>query len=340
MNTPRRSTLTDVAQLAGVDKAVVSRVVNADPLLAIRPETRARVEAAIKELGYRPNVAARTLRTARTGTIGLFIPDFANPVYAEIITGAESAALAHGQLLVTASSSVTGHRAQTYLDLLGQGRVDGLLLAGDPVSPQEKEALDAFGLPYLFLNRRDPGIERYVLLDDGRAATMAVTHLLDLGHTRIAHIAGPASADTAARRLAGYEQALRSHGLPVEPGLVVAADYTPQGGADAVRRLLAAGTEPSAVFVANVASAIGVLRALQDAGLDVPRDMSVVAVHDLPLAAHLAPPLTTVRMPLRELGARAIELLLSAEPSAAITEVVASPIELVVRESAGVPRPR
>jgi LacI family transcriptional regulator len=340
VNGPRRSTLTDVAQLAGVDKAVVSRVVNADPLLAIRPETRARVEAAIKELDYRPNVAARTLRTARTGTIGLFIPDFANPVYAEIITGAESAALAHGQLLVTASSSVTRHRAQTYLDLLGQGRVDGLLLAGDPVSPREKEALDAFGLPYLFLNRRDPGVDRYVVLDDVRAAAMAVTRLLDLGHTRIAHIAGPASADTAARRLAGYEQALRSRGLPVETDLVVTADYTPQGGADAVRRLLATGVRPSAVFVANVASAIGVLRALQDAGLAVPRDVSVVAVHDLPLAAHLAPPLTTVRMPLRELGARAIELLLSADPSAAITEVVASPIELVERESTAPPRDR
>ena len=340
MNGPRRSTLTDVAQLAGVDKAVVSRVVNADPLLAIRPETRARVEAAIKELDYRPNVAARTLRTARTGTIGLFIPDFANPVYAEIITGAESAALAHGQLLVTGSSSVTGHRAQAYLDLLGQGRVDGLLLAGDPVSVQEKEALDAFGLPYLFLNRRDPGVDRYVVLDDVAAAAMATSRLLDLGHTRIAHIAGTASADTAARRLAGYEQALRSRGLPVEADLVVTADYTPQGGADAVRRLLATGARPSAVFVANVASAIGVLRALQEAGLDVPRDMSVVAVHDLPLAAHLAPPLTTVRMPLRELGARAIELLLSSDPSAAITEVVASPIELVERESTAPPRGR
>jgi LacI family transcriptional regulator len=340
VNGQRRITLADVAELAGVDKAVVSRVVNADPLLAIRPETRARVEAAIKQLDYRPNVAARTLRTARTGTVGLFIPDFANPVYAEIITGAESAALAHGQLLVTGSSSVTGHRAQTYLDLLGQGRVDGLLLAGDPVTPREQQALDSFGLPYLFLNRRHPGVERYVVLDDERAAAMAVTHLLDLGHSRIAHVAGPARADTAARRRAGYEQALRGHGLPVEDDLVVIADYTPQGGAEAVRRLLATGVEATAVFVANVASAIGVLQALRDAGLDVPADISVIAVHDLPLAAYLAPPLTTVRMPLRELGARAVEMLLAADPSAPITEVVAQPIELVVRGSTAAPERR
>ena len=337
MNSPRRVTLADVAQLAGVDKAVISRVVNADPLLVIRPETRARVEAAIKELDYRPNIAARTLRTTRSGTVGLFIPDFANPVYAEIITGAESAALAHGQLLVTGSSSVAGVKAQTYLDLLGQGRVDGLLLAGDPVTPREQETLDTLGLPYLFLNRRNPGIDRYVILDDGHAAAMAVTHLLDLGHTRIAHVAGPAGADTAARRRAGYEQALRSRGVPVDDELVVAADYTPQGGADAVRRLLDQGVEATALFVANVASAIGVLQALRDGGRRVPEDTSVIAVHDLPLAAYLAPPLTTVRMPLRELGALAIELLLGADPSAPITEVVRSPIELVVRQSTAQP---
>ena len=337
MTGQRRTTLADVAERAGVDKAVVSRVVNADPLLMIRPETRARVEAAIKELDYRPNVAARSLRTARTGTLGLFIPDFANPVYAEIITGAASAALAHGQLLVTGSSSVTGRRTQSYLDLLGQGRVDGLLLAGDPVSPREQEALDAFGLPYLFVNRRNPGIDRYVILDDGQAAAMAVTHLIELGHTRIAHIAGPGRADTATRRRAGYEQALRSHGLSVDDDLVVTADYTPEGGAEAVRQLLASGVDPTALFVANVASAIGVLRALRDAGKDVPGDVSVIAVHDLPLVGYLAPPLTTVRMPLRELGARAVDLLLATDPSAPITEVVTTPIELVVRQSTAPP---
>jgi LacI family transcriptional regulator len=334
----RRVTLADVAQLAGVDKAVVSRVVNADPLLVIRPDTRERVEAALKKLDYRPNAAARTLRTARTGTVGLFIPDFANPVYAEIITGAEAAALAHGQLLVTGSSSVSGHGPQTYLDLIGQWRVDGLLLAGDPLTPQQQVVLDTLGLPYLFLNRRSPGADRYVILDDGRAAAMAVTHLLDLGHTRIAHIAGPASADTAGRRRAGYEEALLSRGEQVYEQLVLTADYTPAGGAAAARQLLASDVRATAVFVANVASAVGVLGALRDGGVDVPGDMSVIAVHDLPLVAHLTPPLTTVRMPLRELGARAIELLLAADPSAPITEVVRAPIELIERGSTAPPR--
>lgn len=332
----RRVTLVDVAQRAGVDKAVVSRVVNDDPVLNIRPETRERVLAAIRELDYRPNVNARSLRTARARTVGLLIPDFANPVYAEIITGAESAATAEGYVLMAASATVaSGGRAQDYLDRIGRGRVDGLLLAGGLRRADPAATLSQLGLPWLLINRRQQRARRYVILDDDGAAQIAIEHLIELGHSRIAHIAGPTTADTARRRRSGYQKALRRAGLPVDKASIAPADYTPQGGSDAMRRLLESGRPPTAVFVANVASAIGALDTLHRHGLAVPDDVSVVAVHDLPLAEHLVPALTTVRMPLRELGARAVQLLLSTDPDASIEEVVGEPTELVVRESTG-----
>jgi LacI family transcriptional regulator, galactose operon repressor len=334
-----RVTLVDVARLAGVDKAVVSRVINADPALVIRPETRQRVLAAIRELEYRPNVAARSLRTAKARTVGLVIPDFANPVYAEIITGAESAALARGHVLVTGSSSSADAGTERYLDLLGQGRVDGLLLAGAPITKAELAVLSTLRLPWMLVNRHGGRAgQRYIILDDEQAATIAVQHLLELGHTRIAHVAGPAGADTARRRQTGYARAMRAAGLTARPEDVAAGDYTPGGGAQATTRLLAAGPAPTAVFVANVASAIGVLNTLRRSGLRVPEDVSVVAVHDLPLAEHLVPALTTVRMPLQLLGARAVELLLATAPDEPVEETVREQTELIVRESTAPPR--
>lgn len=334
----RRVTLVDVARLARVDKAVVSRVVNEDPLLNIRPETRARVLAAVKELDYRPNVAARSLRTSRARTVGLFIPDFSNPVYAEIITGAEGAAIARGYALVTSSSAVV--TAQAYVDLLGQGRVDGLLLAGGPGSDSEHRMLAALGLPWLLVNRLGGKARRHVVLDDEGAAQIAVQHLLDLGHTRIAHVAGPERADTARRRRAGYLKALKhARHIHTDQRLIESGDYTPQGGAEATRRILESTLPPTAIFVSNVASAIGVLGTLHRHGLDVPRDVSVVALHDLPLAEHLVPALTTVRLPLKRLGARAVELLLSTDPEEPIEEIVRDATELVVRNSTAPPQP-
>ncbi|WP_422771103.1 LacI family DNA-binding transcriptional regulator [Plantactinospora sp. WMMC1484] len=327
---PRRSTLADVAALAQVDRSVVSRLINNDPALSIRESTRKRVLDAIAMLGYRPHAAARSLRTARTRTLGLLIPDFANPVYAEIIKGAEQAAAAVGSALVTGSASAGGN-AQTYLSLLGDGRVDGLLLATG-ISTAEEAELARLRLPWLLLNRSGEG-HRHVTLDDERAAAIAVEHLVALGHTRIGHLAGPRGADTARRRRAGYTRAVRRAGLAAESGLVVAADYTAEGGATAMTRLLRLPQPPTAVFVANVASAIGALHAAQEHRVRVPGDVSVIAVHDLPLAAYLAPPLTTVRMPLVRLGARAVELLLGSDPDAPITETVREPIELVLRDS-------
>lgn len=317
-------TLADVAAHAGVDASVVSRVLSRDPRLNIRETTRDRVLRSVKVLDYRPNELARGLRTARSKAFGLLIPDFANPVYASIIAGAEAAATELGYLLVTGSLAV-----QTAV--LGEGRVDGLLLAG----PEHGLRPD---VPVILVNRRTPGARRYVILDDERAARLAVEHLAQLGHRRIAHVAGPEAADTAQRRLTGYLKAMTDAGLAVDDDLVVHTDYTDAGGAAAMRELVGRGRAPTAVFVANVASAIGALHEARSAGLRLPDDLSVVAVHDLPLAGYLSPPLTTVRMPLGELGRQAITLLASVPADEPVQVVVDGPMELVVRSSTAPPR--
>jgi LacI family transcriptional regulator len=333
---PAKVTLSDVATVAKVDRSVVSRVVNGDPNLNVRPETRRRVQEAIERLGYRPNAAARSLRTARAYMFGLIIPDFANPVYAEIIKGAEQAAGRLGYGLMTASSGEVSSGRRHYLDLLAQNRVDGLLFAGEE-SGHELERLRAAKVPWLLVNRRVKGSHRYVVLDDERASRLAVDHLAALGHRGIGHLAGPEEADTARRRYSGYVAAMRRAGLEVDRRHVAHAGYTPAGGAAAMRELLSAPQPPTAVLVANAASAVGALHAAHAAGLAVPRDISVIAVHDMALAGHLVPALTTVRMPLKELGSRALDLLAHHDPDDEITEVVTEPVEVVVRDSTAPP---
>lgn len=339
MYTPeRRPTILDVAKLAGVDRALVSRVMNADPKLSIRQETRERILAAVAELRYEPNANARSLRTSRSGIIGLVIPDFENPVYAAIIKGAEAAATESGQFLLTGSAGDGAQEPGRFLDLLHQQRVDGLLIAGPSIPEKALRAMSSAGRPWLYLNRRVGAVWRYAILDDEKAARMAVDHLVELGHQRIACVAGPPTADTARRRKTGYTRALQRHQLATGPELIASGPYTVAGGVEAVEELLSLGARFTALVVANVAMAVGALAALRRAGHRVPEDVSVVAIHDLPLAASLTPALTSVRMPLIELGRRGVEILRALHSAdEPVTEVVREPMELIVRDSTAPP---
>jgi DNA-binding LacI/PurR family transcriptional regulator len=325
-----------VATLARVDPSVVSRVINGDERLVIKEETRARVVAAIQQLRYHPNAAARSLRTAQSGTLGLLIPDFANPIYAEIIKGAEQAATKHDALLLTGTA--LEDRPERYVRMLASGRVEGLLLASDRIPPEAVEAMVATGRPVVSVNQRIPGVQRMILADDERASRIAVRHLIELGHRRIAHIRGPVGSDTARRRLNGYRRAVRTGGLPPDAALVIGNGYTSEAGAEAMRELLAMPQRPTAVLVANVAAAIGALTAARLAGVRVPADLSVVTIHDIPLAANLAPALTTVRMPLAEMGREGILALFDEDADAGVKKVVRDATELIVRESTATPR--
>jgi LacI family transcriptional regulator len=328
---PGRVTLADVARVAKVDPSVVSRVINGDGRLVIKDATRERVLTAIRELSYHPNAAARSLRTAQSGAFGLLIPDFANPIYAEIIKGAELAATEQDALLLVGTAFAD--RPERYLQLLASGRVEGLLLAADVPQNSVVDALVSTGRPIVSVNQRIRGIDRAVVADDERAARIAVNHLVELGHSRIAHIRGPLASDTANRRLNGYRRALRAAGLA--PGPVVGAGYTSEHGTAAMAELLAQRPRPSAVLVANVAAAVAALAVARHAGVRVPEDMSVIAIHDIPLAANLAPALTTVGMPVREMGRAALVAALTDGDADGGVTVVRKPTELIVRESTG-----
>ena len=329
----KRITIADVAARAGVDRSLVSRVLNDDPALRAREETRQRVRQAVKELGYQPNRIARSLRTATSNTLGLVIPSFENPIWAVVVDGAETEADARGKTLIVASAARTPGRVQQFLDLGAHGGLDGILIAS--AGQTDTPPADA-PVPWLLLNRRAEGSRRYLLLDDEAAAHRATTALIDLGHTRIAHLSGPAHAESAGRRTSGYRKAMADHGLA--PGPILEADYSFTGGNTATDALLAAAAETTGVVVANIASASGLLVGLRAHGTRVPDDISVIAIHDHPLAGAFDPPLTTVSMPLFEMGRRAVALLLDTDPQNAIEEIIPDGIELIPRASTAPPR--
>jgi LacI family transcriptional regulator len=294
--------LRDVAEVAGVDPSLVSRILSGDTRVSVRDETRSRIVEAAAALGYRPNPHARALKLQRSMAIGMVLPTLTNAVYAAIHRGAEERAAELGYVILLATGSVADRVAALH------GRIDGVLLA---IATSERVPVDDGGatLPTVLVNRAEPGSAPSVTVDDEAGARLATEHLLDLGHRSVGHVAGPLVADTARRRLAGYRAALRARGLPADPGLLVEGGYAEDEGFRAAADLLARPRRPPALFVANIQAAIGVLAAIRRSGLSVPADVSVASLHDSPLALYLDPPLTTVRMPLGAMGRQAVDAL-------------------------------
>jgi LacI family transcriptional regulator len=328
--------LADVACAAGVGTSTASRVLNGDPSVSIRPETRERIVGAARRLNYRPNAFARGLKLARTMTLGMVIPNLAYPVNSEIIRGAERRAAAAGYVTVVADAEEFLQSGEAYRRLLLERRVDGLLIASATTSERFLAELARQDLPFVLVNRRVPHVGPSVTVDDAGGMRLAVEHLFGLGHRRIAHVAGPRDADTARRRAAGFRAGLRAAGLRLSPELAVHTTLDEEGGFHAAESLLALRSPPTAITVWSLASAVGALAAAKRAGAAVPERLSIVAFHDAPLAAYLDPPLTTVRMPLAEMAERSVECLLrliAGEP--ATSTVIETPPALVVRSSTG-----
>jgi LacI family transcriptional regulator len=333
----RQPTLRDVAALAEVDPSVVSRVLSNDPRLTITPATRQRVRDAIKRLDYRPNMQARGLRLRRTWTIGFVLPDMGNPVYVQIVQGAQVRADEAGYALAVGSPLDGQSIDLTFARLLEERRFDGLLVASGLVEDSKMLALTSGGAPVVIVNRRVRGIESSVILDDAAGAETATTHLLELGHTRIAHIGGPKDVDTSIRRSQGFRAAAEARGI-TDYVIVDAQGYPVQAGYEAAMRLLGGPGKVTGIFAANVMLALGAIRAARVQGCRVPDDLSVVALHDFPLAEFIEPPLTTVAMPLRELGARAVEMLLARIDGApGEGTMLTTPPRLVIRASSAPP---
>jgi LacI family transcriptional regulator len=326
----REPRLREVADASGVDPSVVSRVISGDPSLRIRPETRERVLAAIAQVGYRPNAAARALKMARTNTIGMIVPTIASPVTTGILDGAAEAAGAAGYRLLIMNGPV-----RDFVNDL-HGRVDGALITlatRDTTFPAELRN----ELPMLLVNRQEPWGIPSLIVDDERAAVIATNHLIGLGHKRIGHVAGLLRSDTARRRLAGFKAAMGDAGLEVHDSDIIESLASEARGMAAAEQILRQTPRPTALFVLSIRAAVGAMAAARNLNLKVPDDVSIISLHDTDWAPYLDPPLTTVRLPLFELGQQAVETLLRLDDQTPVTTMVASPPELVVRGSTAAP---
>jgi DNA-binding LacI/PurR family transcriptional regulator len=334
---PRRGvTLHDVAREAGVHVSTASRVLNRDPSVTLRAETCARVERAARKLRYRPNALARGLKLAQTGALGMLVPSLRNPVYSAIVRGAMAQAWERQFVLVLAEDAGASSVAVPYDRLVAEGRIDGLLVASARPGSAVVERIRAEELvPCVFVNRRGPDGAQNVIMREDEAARIAAEHLLELGHTRLGHVAGPANIDTARRRADAFAQAVRAAGR--EPAIEHAA-FEESGGEAAIGRLLSGQLPPTGVFVSNINQAIGAVAGVRNAGLSIPHDVSLVSYDDDPVAGYLDPPLTTVWMPLAELGATAVDALLARIAGEAPDDVtVSTSPRLMVRGSTAPP---
>lgn len=328
------TTMNDVAQAAGVSVATVSRALSSAGV-GVSPALRDRVMTAVTELDYHPNHLPRNLRARSSRTIGLVISDIDNPFFTAIARGAEDVAHRRGFTMVLANTDEDAAREELVLQTMAAERAAGVVVASTGLHSTGVKRLISTGIPIVALDRRIAGANvDTVVVDNETAAYEAVHHLASLGHRRVAMVGGPTKVSAIREREAGYERAVRDHGL--EPGLLRHADLREPGGRRATRALFAEPTRPTAVFAVNNLTTIGVLHALRELGLRAPGDVSVIGFDDIPTADLLDPPLSVVRQPTYQLGARAAELLLRRveEPAAPVQEVVLA-ASLVLRPSTG-----
>jgi DNA-binding LacI/PurR family transcriptional regulator len=322
--------MTDVARVARVSHQTVSRVLNGHP--NVRPETRVRVLDAIEQLGYRPNLAARALATGRSNALGLVTLDsmLLGPV-ATMYAVEQAARRAGYSVSIRSQSSIDRASLADSLSHLVQQSVAGaIVIAPIATTDSALEVLSA-EIPIVVVEAAPQGEVSAVIVDQQKGAYTATKHLLDLGHRTVAHISGPSDWIEARERVVGWRRALEEAG--VEPPAVIMGDWSAQSGYDA-GRLIADASEITAVFAANDNMALGLLRALNERGRLIPRDLSVVGFDDVAEAAFFSPPLTTIRQDFAAMGSRAVELLLRqlAAPGRKVERIELTP-ELVLRES-------
>jgi DNA-binding LacI/PurR family transcriptional regulator len=286
----------------------VSRALNGTGQVA--DAKRIAIDAAVEQLGYRPNTIARSLVTRSTQTIALLLPEITNPFYADLVTGIQQLTLERDYTMLLCTTDFDAEQEERYLRLLRAKHVDGALVDGLVLPPERIARFVEDGFPIVCLDRDvNSRAVPLVQVDNRMGARLATEHLLALGHTRIAHIMG-APLRISEERLLGYQGALTRAGLAPDSSLVALGDFTETGGHDAMEELLAAGSGLTAVFAANDLSALGAINAIVASGRSVPGDVSVVGFDDLRLARYTSPPLTTVRQPAREIARHSTELLL------------------------------
>lgn len=326
------TTIHDVAKQAGVSISTVSRVLN--NTCRVSEGKRRRVLEVAEALGYTPNEVARSLLKKETGGLGVLLPFVGGEFFSEFLLGIDQATQQNGYFLMVSASHRSLKEMKWALRGLHQ-RVDGLVLMAPEGEAAMLQTLMPATPPLVLVNTEADGLPFDALnFDNRQGGLLAAGHLLGLGHRRIAMLKGPEGAFDARERLYGYRDALRAHGVDPTPALEIEGDYTSAAGVRAAEALMRMQPRPTAVFTANDQSALALVGALQSHGLKVPGDVSVVGFDDIPSAAYASPPLTSVRVPIRALGAAAIERLLerTREPSAACRQQVL-PVELIPRQT-------
>ena len=330
------ATIKDVAQKARVSRATVSLALNGKP--GVASGTRRRILGIADRLNYQPNASAKGLALQKTQTLGVIVPDISSPFYAELVRGVEEEASARGYYLMLATTTGGPPREQMYFRLLGEQRVDGIIV----LTPRGDESfihqIQAEGFPLVVVDRdiqaSDDVVE--VIIDNFHGALAAVEHLIGLGYKRIGLINGIPELQASQDRLRGYQVALQEHGLPLHPKWTVIGNFCDEGGYLGMKELLALDPPLEAVFAASDVMAIGAIRAIREAGKRIPEDMAIVGFDDTPSSAYFIPSLTTVRQPIARMGAIACHLLLQLIAGEELPQrKLILQTRLVVRDSCG-----
>ncbi len=334
-------TLRNVADAAGVHPATASRALNPATRGLVNADTARRVIKVAESLGYRPNPIARGLKTAKSGTVGLVIPDLTNPLFPPIVRGIEDILEPAGYSGLIVNTDNDPERESAQIESLRSRQVEGLIIATALVDHPLLEQLHRERVLMVMVNRRTDGLDvPSITPDDAAGIRLAVEHLASLGHRRIAHLAGPASTSTGVVRARAYRSAVRDLGLDDDPALLTTCTHwTEQAGAHALRSLLDDDVPFTAIVAGNDLVALGCYDVFAERGIECPTDMSVVGFNDMPFLDKLRPPLTSAAIPHQQIGAEAARMLLEsiAEPSRPARSVML-PLSLVVRGSTGRPR--
>lgn len=303
-----RPTMVQVAALAEVSIFTVSAVVNGTS--PVSDVLRARVEAAIRQSGYRPSALARSLRTGQTHTVGLSIGDITNPFYTDVVARVQRDLHAAGYAVMLCCNERDVTLQDEQIALMRAREVDGLIVSPTGQDARLRQALEGFGAPVVLIDRVLDGFDAdAVLLDNHKAVGDAVAHLADLGHRRIGLVSGMPESFTGAERLAGYHEAMARAGLPADPELVQYGNFRTADAVAAAQRLMALASPPTALIAANNLSAIGTMKGLNALGLACPADVSLAAIDDFPWADVFEPKLTAVAQPVDAFGAEAARML-------------------------------
>lgn len=338
--------LAEVARRSGVSLATASRVLNPDSMHPVSEELRARVLATAEELNYTVNALARGLKIRRTNTVMVMVHDIRDPYFNEYARGVTDAADAVGYLTVVCNSDRDPDTELRYVQLGCNQRVSGIVFVGGGIDSepyrrgmrQQLAVLEEYGGRAIALGPRRDRVPAEVP-DNVGGARIAVEHLIELGHERIGFVNGPPRILTSPERLAGYRQGLEAAGIEFDERLVRAGGFTETGGAAAAAQLLDSGARPTAILTANDTMAIGCMGELAARGLRIPHDVSLVGFDDIPIMRWLNPPITTVRIPMREIGVAGMERLLGLLDGRPVgRRINRHPTELIVRASTAPPR--